>query len=272
MPTVVIARRPVPGREAEFEAWLRTLVAAARKAPGHVHSDIQPPTDIHPGEWVILYQFKDSASINAWLDSPVRQQLMGEGRELTADDVREQVVALGQQPEPVTAVASFHVKPGNEHRYHELHVRLQEELSKFPGFIRSEMFEPVDGVQEQTVVVFAFDSREHLDAWLGSQARRVLLADIEPLLDGPRTVNVVGGFAGWFGRPGMAQVKRWKQAAMVLLAIFPITVALTAVRRWLLGDVHWIAGILFGNVLGVIALSWVLMPLLTRLFASWLSR
>lgn len=272
MPTVVIARTPAPGREVEFEAWLRTLVAAARDAPGHVHSDIQPPTDIHPGEWVILYQFKDSESINAWLDSPTRRQLMDKGRQLTTDDVREQVVALHQQPEPVTAVASFHVKPGHEHRYSELHQRLQDELSQFSGFIRSEMFEPVDGVQDQTVVVFAFDNRQHLDAWLASDARRRLLAEIEPLLDGPRTMNIVGGFAGWFGRPGMAHVKRWKQASMVLLAIFPITVALTAVRRWLLPDAHWITGIVFGNVLGVIALSWVLMPLLTKVFASWLSR
>jgi len=269
---VVIARRPVPGREAEFEGWLRTLVAAAREAPGHIHSDIQPPTDIHPGEWVILYQFKDSESINAWLDSDVRRQLMDEGRDLTAEDVREQVLALHQQPEPVTAVASFHVKPGNEGRYGELHARLQAELSKFSGFIRSEMFEPVDGVQDQTVVVFAFDNRDHLDAWLGSDARRQLLDEIEPLLDGPRTMNIVGGFAGWFGRPGMAHVKRWKQAAMVMLGIFPITVALTAVRSWLLPDVHWIVGILFGNVFGVIALTFVVMPSLTKVFASWLSR
>jgi antibiotic biosynthesis monooxygenase (ABM) superfamily enzyme len=121
-------------------------------------------------------------------------------------------------------------------------------------------------------VVFAFDSRDHLDAWLGSDARRRLLAEIEPLLDGPRTMNIVGGFAGWFGRPGMAHVKRWKQAAMVMLGIFPITVALTAVRSWLLPDVHWIAGIVFGNVLGVIALTFLVMPFLTKVFASWLSR
>ena len=60
MPTVVVARTPAPGHEVEFEAWLRRLVAAARHQPGHVHSDIQPPNDVHPGEWVILYQFTDA--------------------------------------------------------------------------------------------------------------------------------------------------------------------------------------------------------------------
>ncbi len=271
MPTVVIARTPAPGREAEFEQWLRRLVTAARAAPGHVHSDIQPPTDVHPGEWVILYQFVDGPSIEAWFGSDERQRLMDEGRMLIVGDAREQVVALSQQAEPVTAVASFHVKPGNTHRYGELHARLTAALSTFPGFLRSEMFEPVDGVQDQTVVVFSFDSREHLDAWLRSSQRRSLLDDIDPLVDS-RTINVVGGFAGWFHNPPGVEVKRWKQASVVLLAIFPTTVILTLVRRWLLPDAHWVVGVLFGNVIGVIVLSWLLMPWLTKVFAGWLSR
>ena len=74
MPTVVIARSPVPGHEAEFEQWLRRLVAAARRYPGHVHSDIQPPTDVHPGEWVILYQFADAESLHSWLTCEERDE------------------------------------------------------------------------------------------------------------------------------------------------------------------------------------------------------
>ncbi len=134
------------------------------------------------------------------------------------------------------------------------------------------MFPPIDGVQDETVVVFAFDTREHLDAWLDSDARRIMLEEIDPYIEGERTINVVGGFAGWFGGPGMAHVKTWKQAAIVLLALFPTTLVLTALRQWLVPDVHWVLGVLIGNVLGVIALTWLLMPWLTRLFAGWLRR
>jgi antibiotic biosynthesis monooxygenase (ABM) superfamily enzyme len=41
---------------------------------------------------------------------------------------------------------------------------------------------------------------------------------------------------------------------------------------WLLPDVHWVVGVAFGNVLGVLALTWVLMPRLTRWFDGWLRR
>jgi antibiotic biosynthesis monooxygenase (ABM) superfamily enzyme len=271
MPTVVIARTPVPGREAEFEAWLRRLVAEARQAPGHVHSDIQPPNAVHPGEWIVLYQFDDAELLDAWLRSERRKALMEGGADLAIGQARQQVVALAQQPEPVTAVASFRVVPGSEHRYADFHQRLLALLKTFPGFLRSEVFDPVEGVQDDTVVVFAFDSREHLDAWLDSDRRRALLAEIAPFLEGDRTINVVGGFAGWFGPQGAA-VKKWKQATVVLLALVPTALVLTNVRQWLLPDVHWTLGVLFGNVVGVALLTWVLIPSLTKLLAGWLRR
>jgi antibiotic biosynthesis monooxygenase (ABM) superfamily enzyme len=270
MPTVVVARVPVPGREQEFERWLRRLVAAARQAPGHVHSDIQPPDSVHPGEWVILYQFTDADSLSAWLTSETRDAIVADGRELVAGNAREQVVALAHQPEPVTAVASFRLAPGNQARYAEFHRLLVDRLTTFPGFLRCEAFPPIPGVQDETVVVLAFDSRQHLDDWLESDARQRTLAEIDPYLEGDRTINVVGGFAGWFGRPGMARVKTWKQASVVLLGILPISLAITAIRRWLAPDMNWVLGVVVGNVLGVIALSWLLMPWLTRLFAGWL--
>ncbi len=272
MPTVVVARRPVPGREAEFEEWLRRLVAAARLAPGHVHSDIQPPTDVHPGEWVILYQFADAESLHRWLTSAERDALVAEGRDLIAGGAREQVVALAGQPEPVTAVASFYLKAGTGTLYAEFHDRLVQVLTAFPGFIGSELFPPISGIQDATVVLLSFDTREHLDAWLDSPERRFMLDEMDPYIEGGRTLNIVGGFAGWFGRPGMAKVKTWKQAAIVLLGIVPISLLVTALRRWLLPDANWMVAVLIGNVIGVALLSWVAMPYLTRVFERWLQR
>lgn len=268
----MVARTPVPGSEVEFEAWLRRLVAAARVQPGHVHSDIQPPNAAHPGEWVVLYQFADVSTLDEWMGSDTRLGIMEDGRHLMVGTHREQVVALAQGPEPVTAVASFRVRAGSEQRYSDFHARLIARLATFPGFLRSELFPPVSGVQDETVVVFAFDSRDHLDAWLSSDERRRLLAEIAPYLEGDRTLNVVGGFAGWFGATGTVTVKRWKQGSVVLLAIFPTTLLLTKVRQWLLPDVHWVIGVLFGNVLGVVALTWLLMPRLTRWLSGWLAR
>lgn len=272
LPTVVVARTPKPGREREFERWLARLAAGARDAPGHVAVDVQPPDDAHPDEWVIVYQFQDVASLRGWLDSPRRAALVADGRDLLEGDEREQVLALAEDSGAVTAVASFRIRPGEEHRAGEFHARLLDVLPGFPGYLRCDLFEPVAGVQDDVAVVFSFDSREHLDAWFRSDERARLLAEVAEFIDGSRTVNVVGGFGGWFSGGGAVEPRRWKQAAVVLLALYPTALVLTAVRRWLLPDVHWSVAVLIANVFGVIILSWLLMPWLTSRLSGWLRR
>lgn len=269
---MVVARTPVPGRELEFERWLQRLVAGARRAPGHIHSELQAPTPAHPGEWVIIYQFETSELLDAWLDSPERAELMAEGEDLIEGPARSQHVATAPHSPSVTAVSSFKVKPGRRQIYAELHARLLQRLAAFPGFLRSQVFEPVEGVQDETVVVFSFDSREGLDAWLASPEREQLLRELEPHIEGGRTFNVVGGFGGWFGRPGLTQVKRWKQASVVLGGLLPVVLVLTALRQQLIPDVPWPLATAIQSAISIVLLTWVLMPFLTRLLSGWLSR
>lgn len=272
MPTVVVARRPVAGHEREFERWLRRLTAMAREAPGHVGAEIHPPDDVHPGEWTIVYQFESADTLAAWLSSTSRSAILDEGRALVSGTAREQIVALEDQRESVTAFASFLVRPGAEERYAELYRRLIARLEQFPGYLRSELYEPVPGVQDETVVAFSFDSRDRLQDWLESDERGEVLDEIADVLERDPTLNVVGGFGGWFGQPGTVEVKRWKQASIVLLALFPTSLMLTVVRGWLFPDLGLVLGVLFANVLGVIILSWLLMPPLTKWLANWLRR
>ncbi len=270
-PTVVVARRAVPGRERELERWLARLTAAAERFPGHRGSSVQRPGPAHPEEWVVVYRFDDVDALDLWLASEDRATLLDAGAHLV-ESTTEQRLALGARPEPVTAVVSMCIRP--EHR--EEHRRLQEEivhaLEGFEGFLRSEMFEPVDGVQDETVIVFAFDSRAHLDRWLESDERREMLERMEPWIEGSRTVNVLGGFAGWFPDEGGRAAKTWKTAAVVLLALFPTSLTLTVLRGWLTPDLPMVPSVFLSNLLGVLILSYVLLPPLTERLSDWLRR
>lgn len=271
----IVSRRVDPAREAAFVAWQQRLQAAARAADGFVTSTVQRPDVSHPDEWVVTYQFADRQRLQAWMDSPARARLLEEGADLLLEPPREQVVALDPAPDPVTAVSSLIVPEEHAEQHRALYVDLVEALQTFPGFLRVELFEPVPGVQDETVVVFAFDTRAHLEAWLESDVRARHLERVDALGASPRTLNVLGGFAGWFGGVGeraAAPVRTWKQAAVVLLALYPVSLVLTAVRRVILPDVAWPLGVLFGNALGVAALSWLVMPPLTRRLDRWLRR
>jgi uncharacterized protein len=272
MPTVIVARRVAPGREREFERWSRRLMAAASEAPGYVGAEVQRPDARHPDEWVVVYQFSDAERLSRWLASPERAAVLATGAELLAGEVREQVVALTPQSDPVTAVSSVRVRPGAQHHYRALHEDLVEQLRGFDGFLRSELFEPVPGVQDDTVVVFAFEGRDRMERWLASDERRAVLERMEPLIEGARTVTVLGGFAGWFAGAAGIDVPRWKQAVVVIGALFPTSLALTLLREWLLPDLPLAPGVLLGNVAGVGILTWLVMPVLTRRLEPWLRR
>ena len=271
-PTVVVARRAKAGREREFERWQRRLATVASKAPGHRGAEVQPPNSQHPGEWVVVYQFRDQESLGYWMKSAERESLLFEGAELLDGEAREQIVALMKHEAPVTAVASFRLTAQGRDRFDEIYSRIVESMVQFSGFIRSERFEEIEGIQEETTVVFSFGSRELLDGWLCSTERRELLEEIEPYLESDRTVNIVGGFAGWFGHREELEVKLWKQACVVLLALFPTALILTLLRAALLPEVGLVLGVLLGNIAGVVILTWVLMPLLTRVLDGWLRR
>jgi antibiotic biosynthesis monooxygenase (ABM) superfamily enzyme len=220
---------------------------------------------------VIVYQFADRTLLDKWIESPERAELLAEGVALTAGDARVQRVAMGTGPDPVTAVASFRVLSGQEVAFERDYDVLIDLIEDFDGYLRAQLFPPVEGVQDETVIVFSFQSREQLDEWLDSDERRDGLAKLDEHIDGERQVNVVGGFGGWFS-VGERHVKTWKQAAVVLLALYPTVLALNELSSWLIPDVPYLLALFIGNAAGVAILSWILMPRLTRLFDRWLRR
>jgi len=274
-PTTVVARRVHPDREDEFRAWDWRIRAAAASYPGYLGSEVQPPTTSHPGEWVTVYSFATVEELEAWLQSDERKAFMVEVDPMIDGDAREQRVAgMRVTSEPVTIVFSQCVAPHNQDEFVALHDDAVERLGEFPGFLGSQLLPPVEGVQEEYVIVASFASRTNLDRWLESDTRREWLDQIEQLVEGDRTYNVVGGFGGWF--PSQASQsqgpKRWKQAIAVFVALFPTVLLITLIRGAIAPNMNVVLAVFIGNVLGILILTYVLMPPLTHRLRHWLSR
>jgi len=274
-PTVVVTRRVIPGREDDFRAWDRRIRAAAAAHAGFLGSEVQEPNPSHPGEWVTMYSFATAEQLDAWLQSDDRTALIAEIEGLIEGSGRQQRVAgLRNAPEPVTVVFSQRIAPHNEAEFVELHEDVVDRLRSFEGFLGSDLLHPVKGVQEEHVIVASFASRADLDRWLESESRREWLVRTNQLVEGDRTVNVVGGFGGWFpARPGQPEgPKRWKQSIAVFIALFPTSLLITLVRVEVAPNMNVVLGVFIGNVLGILALTYVLMPRVTRWLGSWLTR
>lgn len=272
-PTIVVARRVLPGCEDDFRAWDHRIRAEAESQPGYLGSEVQPPDSSHPGEWVTVYSFATVGELDSWLRSDRRKQLIAEVDAIIDGPVREQrVAALRTTPEPVTVVFSQRIAPHNHAAFVALHDDVVDRLRGFEGFLGSELLQPVEGVQDEHVIVASFASRGDLDRWLDSDTRRSWLEQTEQLIEGDRTMNVVGGFGGWFpAQPSQPQgPKRWKQSVAVFIALFPTTLTITLVRSEVAPNMNVVLAVFIGNVLGILALSYVLMPRVTRWLGNWL--
>ncbi|MFD4944697.1 hypothetical protein ACFWNT_19725 [Streptomyces sp. NPDC058409] len=153
--------------------------------------------------------------------------------------------------------------------------RILKEQEKHPGFMGSELFKPVKGVQDRWVVAFRFDTREHLEEWLNSEAREKLLTEGHEYFGAYDVRKIGSAFGAWFrfgeGTAGGVP-SNWKQTMSVVLALYPTVMILNlTVGDWLSRlRVPGYLALFISNVLSVSVLTWLLMPLVNRALAFWL--
>ncbi|MFD9210698.1 antibiotic biosynthesis monooxygenase [Streptomyces sioyaensis] len=277
--TVVTSQKVREGRTDEFQRWQDKTNRVAREFEGFVGAEVYPPGAGEENEWVTVFRFSDMDHLTAWLDSSRRQALLHEAAEFFEGPPTQEVLRGGtpseQAPEAVTAVISHDVRPGHEQAFLDWQQKALEAQQQAPGFMGSELFRPVQGVQEHWVVVFRFDSREHLDEWLESDVRQELLDEGRQHFVSFDVRKVGSAFSGWFrfdeGKDSTAP-PNWKQAMSVVLALYPTVMVLNltvgiglqalTIREYI--------GLFLSNVLSVSALTWLFMPLVNRALAFWL--
>lgn len=70
--TVSISRRVRPGRERDYETWLRGITRAASRFAGHQGVSVLRPSGATGGRWVLIYRFDSWAHCAAWEDLQTR--------------------------------------------------------------------------------------------------------------------------------------------------------------------------------------------------------
>jgi hypothetical protein len=83
--TSVIRHTVRPGKQADYEAWLRKIVPLASSHPGHRGVNVISPTGASTQYTVVLH-FDHIDNLRSWLDSDTRRRLIGEALPLLAGE------------------------------------------------------------------------------------------------------------------------------------------------------------------------------------------
>ncbi|MET7928156.1 antibiotic biosynthesis monooxygenase [Streptomyces sp. NPDC005349] len=278
--TVVTSQKVRAGLDEEYDRWQEKVNRAVRDFDGFKGTETYPPGSGEDHEWVVVFRFAGTDQLTAWLDSAARRELLAEGHALLEGTPTQEVLAGGHIEEPdreegVTAVISHDVRPGREQEFERWQKKVLREQEKYPGFMGTEFFKPVEGIQDHWVVVFRYDTREHLDAWLDSSNRERLLEEGRDYFASYEVRKVGTAFGGWFrfgSDEGEEVPPNWKQAMTVVLALYPTVMVLnlTVGHEFDVLGVPGYLGLFFSNILSVSILTWLLMPLVNRALAFWL--
>jgi uncharacterized protein len=271
--TVIIGQRVRPGCEKAFVAWQHELNNTASRYPGFIGAEVNAPTAVQP-DWVVVYRFDTMANVQAWINSATRQDRLAAGQQYLDGPATQQVVGGGAKPTDmlVTVVVTHRVRPEDVDDFLAWQERLRLVESKFQGYRGSELFRPIEGVQDAWTVLYRYDTAADLDRWLTSKEREQLLAEGKKFSDYEmRTVD--NSFGSWFAFDEKGNVAAppsdTKTSIAVWVGLYPTVVLLTLALSPLKMPL-WL-GMLVGNLLSSFAISFVVMPYYVNpLLKHWL--
>jgi len=271
--TVIIGQKVRPGSEQDFEAWQRGMNREASKYPGFLAAEINPPTAVQP-DWVVVYRFDSVAHVQAWINSSNRQGLLEQGRPYFDGPGTQQVVGGGARPSDplMTVVVTHRVSQEDITEFLAWQDRLRLAESQFNGFRGTEVFRPVEGVQDEWTALYRFENADDLDKWLISKERQQLLAEGEKFSDfHSRTID--NSFGSWFAFDEHGKLapppSETKTSIAVWVGLYPTVVILTLLLSPLKMPL-WL-GMLIGNLCSSFAVSFVAMPYYVNpLLKHWL--
>ena len=271
--TVIIGQRVRAGSEDDFLAWQHELNETASHYPGFLGAEVSAPTALQP-DWAVVYRFDSVANVQAWINSATRQARLAAGQKYLDGPPTQQVVGGSAKPSDqlVTVVVTHRVDPSQVQDFLAWQERLRLAESTFDGFRGTELFRPIEGVQDEWTTLYRYENADDLDAWLVSAQRRTLLAEGVAFSDfQSRTID--NSFGSWFAfdengtqAPPPSETKT---AIAVWVGLYPTVVILTLVLSPLNMPL-WLS-LLVGNLVSSFVMSFVTMPYYVNpLLMRWL--
>ncbi len=253
--------------------WQSELDTAAAKRHGFVRSHFTRGFDDYD-DWAAAVTFTSESHLRHWLDSSERAELLAQGHAFGAR-TRDTIILLpGERPPAGVGVFLHSVSPEDHVGFLQIEASLNREARSFPGYLGGLVLAPSDP-SGTWISVVRFDDEANLNSWLTSPERaaqlrilrKFLVQDFEQITR--RTpfgsiIRVVDGQT--------RQTPNWKTAMVVLLVLYPTVMLLTRFLGPVLNDWNVAPGmgLWISNIASVILLTFLFMPMATRIFRLWL--
>lgn len=179
-------------------------------------------------------------------------------------------VVLGCIPIMAIHVAiTRRVRPGCEAVFQEALREFFQASFAHSAVLGANMLVPPPGSDSREFgILRSFGSEAERDAFYASPVFRAWEERASAFTEGVPVYRQLHGLEAWFRAPGAPP--RWKMAVLTFVAVYPMTSLVPPISRRVLAPLNPLLINLASTAVIVAALTWVIMPLLTRLVHRWL--
>ena len=176
--------------------------------------------------------------------------------------------------EPVSVHIVRIVKAGQEKAFEESLRDFFVSAKPIPGQLSVSVVRPLASeASQEWGILRTFDSEQHRDEFYSSRLFREYESHIAQYTDCPAKITQISGLETWFAIPGTKAIvppPKWKMALVTYVAVYltsslvsqSIGTSVQTYPRWLASGIS--------VAIVVVALTWVVMPLMVRVFRPWL--
>lgn len=173
--------------------------------------------------------------------------------------------------ETVHVAVTRQVKPGYERAFEEALREFARESLRQPGTSGVHLIAPVPGTNGcEYGILRSFVSESACHDFYASEVFRNWQEQASEMVTGEPVRRKLHGLEAFFRDMKHVPPPRWKMAIVTWLGVFPSVLLWSTLLPKFLRTLPELAVLALVNVFVVVSLAWVVMPLLTKLFAKWL--
>ncbi|MEQ8847431.1 antibiotic biosynthesis monooxygenase [Botrimarina sp.] len=163
------------------------------------------------------------------------------------------------------------VRPGQEAAFQAALKEFASQSLGFPGTTGVHLVGPVGGDERDYGILRSFESAQACESFYASDLFADWMRGTEHLAEEQWVRQELTGMEAFFRGRG-APPPRWKMAVVTWLGVYPTVLVWSAVLAAPMSGAPRYVATAISIALSVVTLTWLVMPLLTKLFAPWLNR
>ncbi|MFZ4774835.1 MAG: antibiotic biosynthesis monooxygenase [Terrimicrobiaceae bacterium] len=172
----------------------------------------------------------------------------------------------------ITALVNRTVPSGDEETFLETLKDLLQDFDRFPGTSGSMVFRREVGGQVEFSILQRFARAADHDAWLSSPEFERWRREVAPPEPTAGHIHRYSGMDAFFVSAQSPDAPpRWKMALILMVAVYPMSLIMSHWFAPILASMPLFWGSFLTSVFMVFLMTYVLVPLLTKLFQRWLT-